>query len=91
MSSAAGTGTGGRRKAPLPPARRSSQQGYDELKLKFLTADRNYENLKQLAKKGKTWLDRVISKRSLDYRCFDVAINHQACQIQEFARVSMNS
>ena len=54
MSAAVATG---RRRAPPPPAKKSSgpgsQQNYDELKLKFLTADRNYETLKQLARKGK--------------------------------------
>ncbi len=55
-SSTGGTGTASRRKAPAPPPRRTSlpsQQSYDELKMKFLTTDRNYENLKQLARKGR--------------------------------------
>lgn len=46
----------GRRKAPPPPpGRKASTDGgpsYDELKLKYLTVDRNYENLKGLTRKG---------------------------------------
>ena len=53
MSSAAAAG---RRKAPPPPPdRKASTDGgpsYDELKLKYLTVDRNYENLKRLTRKG---------------------------------------
>lgn len=45
-----------RRRAPPPPGiRKTSTDGgpnYDELKLKYLTVDRNYENLKQLTRKG---------------------------------------
>ena len=52
-----GSGAGRRSRKPPPPpqARKSSlttQQSYDELKMKYLTTDRNYENLKQLARKG---------------------------------------
>ena len=98
MSSAAGTGTGGRRKAPPPPARKSSggqQQGYDELKLKFLTADRNYENLKQLARKGKDVTgSRKYNNCCFDHRCylrvcFDVA-SQLAC-LSTHACFNMNS
>ncbi len=63
VGSAGGTGTASRRKAPAPPPPRKSsvpsQQTYDELKMKFLTTDRNYENLKQLAKKGKGYNVRL--------------------------------
>ena len=47
-----------RRRAPPPPGgvnRKTSTDGgsnYDELKVKYLTVDRNYENLKQLTRKG---------------------------------------
>lgn len=52
-----------RRVPPKPPANTSSSspglqsqkqdsKSYDRLKLKYLTVDRNYENLKQLARKG---------------------------------------
>ena len=51
-----------RRRAPPPPggaARKISSDGaapsssnYDALKLKYMTVDRNYENLKQLTRKG---------------------------------------
>ena len=30
----------------------TSQQGFDELKLKYLTVDRNYETLKTLTRRG---------------------------------------
>ena len=43
----------GRRRAPAPPLKQS--QSSDQLKLRFLTADRNYETIKQLARKGKCW------------------------------------
>ena len=55
IMSAGDTHTGQRRRAPPPPVspvKTSSQQGYDELKLKYLTVDRNYETLKQLTRKG---------------------------------------
>lgn len=55
-STTGGSGTASRRRAPAPPPRRSSSptyENYDELKMKFLTTDRNYENLKQLARKGR--------------------------------------
>lgn len=47
-----------RRAAPPPPPPGSSKNytdggpNYDELKLKYLTVDRNYENLKRLTRKG---------------------------------------
>ena len=50
-----------RRRAPPPPggiSRKISTDGvtlspnYDALKLKYMTVDRNYENLKQLTRKG---------------------------------------
>lgn len=54
-----------RRSAPPPPSseqdsptKQSSQppqqqQGYDQLQIKYLTVDRNYETLKSLTRKGK--------------------------------------
>ena len=45
-----------RRRAPPPPGGKTSTDGgspnYDELKLKYMTVDRNYENLKRLTRKG---------------------------------------
>lgn len=46
----------GRRRAPAPPLKQG--QSSDQLKLRFLTADRNYETIKQLARKGKCWADQ---------------------------------
>ena len=60
--SAAALAASRRRTAPLPPAGRKSSTttdggpNYDELKLKYLTVDRNYENLKRLTRKGAFWV-----------------------------------
>ena len=65
-----------RRRAPPPPGvnRKTSTDGgpnYDELKVKYLTVDRNYENLKQLTRKGTgcvVGIDPVL-KRVITYPC----------------------
>jgi len=67
--STTGTNTGPRRRAPAPPRpapprKDSTQQSYDELKLKFLTADRNYETLKHLARKALLEFEEVKRKYS---------------------------
>lgn len=56
-----------RRRVPPPPApdhaagdiaQQQQQPSYDMLQMKYLTVDRNYENLKQLTRKGK---NQVVS------------------------------
>ena len=63
MATSTASGVPGRRRAPAPPLKpgRSSQSpppqqlsggSSDQLRMRFLTADRNYETIKQLARKG---------------------------------------
>ena len=53
-----------RRAAPQPPGGHSTsgEPTYDELKLKYMTVDRNYENLKRLTRKGLCWLSFVCTE-----------------------------